>query len=101
MSKRKEVMEKLNKAMKSVSVDKFNFIGTKTNLKMYDAFYEAKNSDDFYDWCEMVYENDYEDFNSFMEINNYLKIINLHYYSNKIPVYLSELTVALSRHSSD
>lgn len=42
MSKRKEVMEKLNKAMKSVSVDKFNFIGTKTNLKMYDAFYEAK-----------------------------------------------------------
>lgn len=88
MSKRKEVMEKLNKAMKSVSVDKFNFIGTKTNLKMYDAFYEAKNSDDFHDWCEMVYENDYEEMLSEYEIDtHYIGRTSSFYFCSTYGVY--------------
>lgn len=88
MSKRKEVMEKLNKAMKSVSVDKFNFIGTKTNLKMYDAFYEAKNSDDFYDWCEMVYKHDYEEMLSEYGIDtHYIGRTSSFYFCSRYGVY--------------
>ena len=61
MSKRKEVITKLNEAMKQVDVNKFEYIGTTTNLKMYDAYYVSENANDFHQWCDMVYEDEYQE----------------------------------------
>ena len=56
------------------------------NINTYsDIFYKKEIN------IKEFYENDYEDFNSFMEINNYLKIINLHYYSKKQFDYIFNL----------